>query len=193
MILDKPFFKSLKKDFDQSDKLAHEARLLSDKALHDAKRAIFSLHRDDWKEAQKLLEHALINIKQAGDLLEAKPGSNALGSFRAALEEFMEAELFRQFLYKEKLGEPKGLTADFESYLGGLTDVVGEVLRYAVKQATKRQFVEVRRSQEFVDSVMAELMEYDFTGYLRTKFDQAKQARRKLEEVAYEVSLRGRK
>ena len=38
--------------------------------------------------------------------------------------------------------------------------------------------------------IMGELIEFDLTSYLRTKFDQAKQAVRKLEEVVYEVSLR---
>ena len=41
-------------------------------------------------------------------------------------------------------------------------------------------------AQDIVES----LTEFEFTKYLRTKFDQAKQAAHKLEYVVYEVSLR---
>mgnify|MGYP006427846915 FL=1 len=43
------------------------------------------------------------------------------------------------------------------------------------------------------NEIVGELIEFNFTKYLRTKFDQAKQAVHKLEIVQYELSLRSGK
>lgn len=167
-----------------------EIQRSSSEALHSAKRAIFAFHRGDHKGGKNLLAESLSNLKKAVKLGEEKENPMAEGSFRAALEEYAEADLFRQFLDQEKIGPVKGIEVDLEIYLGGLTDLVGEILRYAIRQATDRQFNEVKRAQKAIDEIMAELIELNLTGYLRTKYDQAKQARRKLEQMAYEISLR---
>lgn len=187
-MLDQKFFNHLKKEFKETAEDQREIKKAADEALHLAKRAIFSFHRNDWKSGEDILSDSLNNLKQAikigGDLDFAE------GSFRAALEEYAEADLFRQFLYKEKISDIRGVDVNFETYLGGLADLIGEILRYAVKSATARQFPEVKRCQETVDEIMGQLIEFNLTGYLRTKYDQAKQARRKLEQVVYDVSLR---
>ena len=46
-------------------------------------------------------------------------------------------------LWKETVGEVKGIKVGIETYLGGLTDLVGEILRFAVKQATERHHKEL--------------------------------------------------
>ena len=54
----------------------------------------------------------------------------------------------------------------------------------------KRKFNEVGKYKLIANDIMAELVEFDMTGYLRTKYDQAKGHLRKIEQVAYEVKLR---
>jgi len=112
------------------------------------------------------------------------------GIFKSSLEEYAEAELFRQFLYKETIGPIKNLEISPETYMGGLADLVGEIQRYAMKMATERNFSELTRAEKVTEEIMGAILSFNFTGYLRTKFDQAKGARRKIEEIAYEVSLR---
>ena len=191
-MINKKYFKQLDEQFKDLDDKKRKLQKLSGDALHAAKRAIFSFHLDDWKTGEDLLEGALKNLKE----IEKKYLSERLdseGSFKAAQEEYVEAELFRQFLYKEEIGEVKTWQADSDIYLGGLTDAVGEILRHAVRKATARDFKEVERAQEAIEAIVGVLIELNLTGYLRTKFDQAKQARHKMEQVMYEVSLRARK
>ncbi len=191
-MINKKYFKQLEEQFVSLDEKKRNLQKLSSDALHAAKRAIFSFHRDDWKTGEELLEYALKNLKE----IEKKYLSERLdseGSFKAAQEEYVEAELFRQFLYKEDVGPIKKWQADSDIYLGGLTDTVGEIVRYAVRKATSRDFNDVKRAQACIEEIVAVLMELNLTGYLRTKFDQAKQARHKMEQVMYEVSLRARK
>ena len=188
-MLNQTFFQKIKDQFQEAEKERMEIQKFSSQALHSAKRAIFAFHRDDNKGGAALLAESLADIKNA-----AKAGERGAlmteGIFKAALEEYSEAELFRQFLAREKIGAVKGIEVNLETYLGGLTDLVGEILRFAIRQATDRRFDEVKRAQKAIDEIMAELIELNLTGYLRTKYDQAKQARRKLEQMAYEISLR---
>lgn len=155
-----------------------------------AKKAIFAMHRDDHSAAKDCLA-------KSQDLLSGvakRHGKIARlmheGAYRAALEEYAEARLFAQFLYDGAVGDIKEIAVDEETYLGGLCDVPGEMLRYAVKSATERNFDMVTRCREAGQAIVGELIDMDLTGYLRNKFDQAKGAVRKLEEIQYEVSLK---
>ena len=98
--------------------------------------------------------------------------------------------MFYDFFTTGKIGEVKDIPIGFESYLAGLCDVPGELLRFAVKAATAKDIKTVKKCAEMAQEIIGELIEFNLTSYLRTKFDQAKQAVRKLEEVVYEVSLR---
>lgn len=161
----------------------------SDDALHHAKRAIFALHRDDRKEAGEKLKavegiFAEIQKKYKGDARVYDEGA-----YKAAVEEYVEAMLLHQFLTTGKIGEIKGMKIDAELYIAGLCDVPGELYRYAIKAATARDSAMVKKCAEMGNEIVGELIEFNLTSYLRTKFDQAKSAVQKLEQVVYEVSL----
>jgi translin len=162
----------------------------SNDALFQAKRAIFSIHRDQMSEAKEKLGTSralLVKISK-----EYGKDSRALdeGAYKAALEEFVEAELFYQFVVTHKIGEVKGIKVSSESYIAGLTDVPGELYRFAIKAATARDEKTVRACADAADEIIGELIECNLTSYLRNKFDQAKTAVHKLEHVVYELSLR---
>jgi len=48
----------------------------------------------------------------------------------------------------------------------------------------------VKKCSQLSNDIIGELIEFNLTSYLRTKFDQAKQANQKLEYVVYELSLK---
>ena len=159
-------------------------------AQHLAKKAIFALQRDDFKGAEEYLQKSTEIIldlfktyKKEADVLDE-------GSFRAALEEYAEAKLFSQFVYKKTISSLKEFTVDADTYIGGLSDVVGEIYRYAIKSATEKKFDEVERCYLEAEDIISEMVDMNLTGYNRQKFDQAKGALQKLEQVRYEVSLR---
>ena len=95
-----------------------------------------------------------------------------------------------QYLEKKMIGKLSKIKVDPDIFISGLCDVPGELLRYAIKSATEKNFGEVKRCREAADEIIGELVDMNLTGYNRQKFDQAKQALHKLEQVLYEVSLR---
>ncbi|MBT3419396.1 MAG: hypothetical protein HN726_01415 [Candidatus Magasanikbacteria bacterium] len=162
----------------------------SDDGLYLSKRSIFAMHRGNMKEAKQKIDEAEKKLKAVA--LKYKKGSGAKkeGSYKAALEEYVEAKLLYQFISKGKIGQIKEINVPTSIYIAGLCDVPGELYRYAIKAATNNDIKTVHACSEMAQEIIGELIEFNLTSYLRNKFDQAKGAVRKIEHVVYEVSLR---
>ncbi len=173
------------------DKSRRELQQVSSEALAASKRAIFAYHRDDEAAAHEQLRVAQERLRTGAGIVKKVTKLAQEGSFRAAQEEYAEADLLRQYLERGQLGKVDGISDDAEIYLGGLSDMTGELVRRSVLHATEGDHETVERIFEDVRRVVELLMEMDLTGALRTKLDQAKQNLRKLEEIRYDLSLRG--
>lgn len=190
MPLNKPHLAVLKKNLHAYAVKRRDIIKNAGDALHHAKRAIFALHRGEMNEAKIKLEEAGAIL--SGLIKKYKKDTNAMqeGVLREGLEEYVEASLFYQFVTNRKIGPIKTLAIPEEVYLAGLCDIPGELLRYAIRAATKKDIKTVAVCAEMAAEIVEELLEFDLTKYLRHKFDQAKDAVRKIEYVVYEVSLR---
>jgi predicted translin family RNA/ssDNA-binding protein len=189
-MLDKKYLGQLKSYLLTYAKSRLEVIELSNQGIHHAKRAIFALHRDDRKEAEEKLKQSGEILKSILNKYKKNPEILDEGAYKAGVEEFVEATLFYNFLTTGKIGEVKGLQVPPEVYVGGLCDVPGELYRYAIKSATVRDLKMTKQCAVTAQEIIGELIEFNLTSYLRTKFDQAKQAVQKLEQVVYEVSIR---
>ena len=191
-MLNKKFIQQLKKNYENHEVERRQIISLSNVVLHDSKRVIFSLHRDaaeKGREALAEIEKILVN-------LEKKFGQSRLneeGAYKAAVEEYVEAKMFYEVVSGGKVGEIKGVNLRADSYLGGISDLTGELARRAVNTAAAGKTKEVEKINKAIGDIMAELVEFDMTGYLRTKYDQAKNNLRKMEQIMYEVKLRSKK
>jgi len=98
--------------------------------------------------------------KAKGELAKVKAQAHSLlplvtehetlrsGSFSNAMEEYAEGVLFQVFLEEGRVGSMDDVApANAVEYVGGLLDLTGEVGRYAVKEATKRNVAEVQKCQ----------------------------------------------
>ncbi len=188
-MINKKFIQKLKKDYDQSNSERRQIISLSNIVLHDSKRIIFSLHRGDTEKAEasfKEVEKILVKLEKKfgfARLLEE-------GSYKAGVEEYVEAKMFYLLMQGKKIGAIKEIKIKYDSYLGGICDAMGELVRRATNKAAKGELDEVEKIKEIMNDIMAELVEFDMTGYLRTKYDQAKGHLRKIEQINYEVKIR---
>jgi predicted translin family RNA/ssDNA-binding protein len=162
----------------------------ANEALHHAKRAIFALHRDNEKEAAEKIKLVESIFKALNTKYKKDPDIKKEGAYKAGLEEYIEAKLFFEFVTTGKIGEIKDLPMDGDIYLAGLCDVPGELYRYAIKAATNKDVETAKKCAKMGGDIVGELIEFNLTSYLRTKFDQAKGAVNRLENVVYELSLR---
>ena len=192
-MLGKPYLTKLRKQLHSYAGKRVDVIHKSGEALHHAKRAIFALHRDNVKEAKEKLEKVEKIFKALGKKYQKTPQVFSEGSYKAALEEYVEARLFYNFLTNGKVGEIEGLKIGSGVFLAGLCDLPGELYRYAIKSATNKDIVMAKKCAKMAQDIIGELSEFNLTSYLRTKFDQAKGAVNRLEYVVYELSMREKK
>jgi predicted translin family RNA/ssDNA-binding protein len=162
-------------------------------ALAKSKRAIFALHRDDQREAQALLTKVQKQFVSIEKSFRRFPKLEEEGSYRAALEEYAEAMLFAGYLKTGRIVKLDARVSEPAIYLAGLSDATGEMVRYAIRQVTLGNSAAVAQVQEVVAMIIEFMLDLDLTGYLRTKFDQAKKNLSRLEQMTYDLAIRKNK
>ncbi len=161
--------------------------------LSKSKQAIFAMHRGNLADALNKIDEAKQGIKSLEKRFGKDGGLRREGSWKAAMEEFVEASLYYDFLKTGKLKQLNGVKIEADEYIGGLSDFTGEVLRKMVVWATEGDMKKVKNGQEAIAEVISELIELDLVSYLRTKFDQAKKNWQKSESIMYDLSLKNNK
>ncbi len=182
-------FKNVQTKYQAHSRARRELIARSSDALSKSKRAIFALHRDDQKGAQEFLASA---AKQFGAIEKTFRSIAELrdeGSYRAALEEYAEGRLFAGFLEHGKIVALEARANAPSIYLAGLADTTGELVRYATRQVTLGHPEVLQEVQETVSMVIEFMLDLDLTGYLRTKFDQAKKNLSRLEQMTYDLAI----
>lgn len=192
-MIDKKFIEKIKKDYDSYDIGRRIIIKHSNDILKLAKQAIFALHRDDIKTAEKNINESKKLIEYLETKMKKDKGLRYEGAYLAAMEEFVEASFFYQYLKTGKITEVKEITIGDKSYLGGLSDLTGELVRRSVILATKRKYKEIKVIHEAIEEIVGELIEFNLTGPIRNKFDQAKHSLRKIEEIMYDLEIKRKK
>lgn len=188
-MLDKKFIASLRKDYSEKNSQRRQIISTANIILNNSKKAIFAIHRDEVKVAEEKLLENEASIKK----LSKNFGATRIvkeGAFMAALEEYTEAKLFFNFVKTGKIGKIKEVAIPLESYLGGICDFTGELVRRAVNESIAKNFSEVKKIKNIINEILNELIDFDITGYLRTKYDQARGNLKKIEQMDYEISLK---
>lgn len=188
-MLNKKFIQKLKQDHEKNNSERRQIISLANVVLHDSKRMIFSLHRGDIGKAEKSLGEIEGLLFKLGKKFGFRRLSEE-GSYKAAVEEYVEAKAFYLVITGQPIAKFKNVRIGFDSYLGGICDLTGELVRRAINEASQGNLAEVTRIKKAINDIMAELVEFNLTGYLRTKYDQAKNSLRKIEQMDYELKIR---
>ena len=188
-MINKKFVEGLKKDYKNQESERRQIISLANDVLFHSKKAIFALHRNEVKIADaklKEMEDILVKLEKKFTLKRIEKE----GAYRAAIEEYVEAKLLSLVIKGEKIDRIKNLKLDNDAYLGGICDLLGEMVRLATNEAAAGNFKRVEAIKKLANDIMDQLIDFDMTGYLRTKYDQARGHLRKLEQMAYEIKLR---
>ncbi|CAK4706135.1 hypothetical protein LEN26_012512 [Aphanomyces euteiches] len=189
-LLDQASFQRISAEMTEYDEKREVIIRQSRDILKSSKQAIFSMHRGALDDAKAKLQAADQVIATLSPLIVADR-SLRTGSFAAAMEEYAEAQCFLHFLLHGTLILIDKLNfVEREEYLSGVVDFTGEVGRYAIAQATKRNVQQVEACRDIVEAISGELIQFNFrNGPLRKKYDALKYNLKKLENTLYELSL----
>ncbi len=186
-------FQEMKKDILDFD--THRELLIkkSRDVLKLSKQIIYAVHRSDMKAAEKLVKTIQKELTNLNQYIKKKPKMYHEGSYRVAIQEYVEALLFYGYVQENKIYTKKELGVDTDYYLLGLTDISGELVRKAILDATQNKPETAQKSKELLSQIYAWLLQFDIRGGdLRRKFDAIKYDLRKLEDLNFQLSMKGR-
>ncbi|MBR9676883.1 hypothetical protein GOV04_01985 [Candidatus Woesearchaeota archaeon] len=156
-----------------------------------SKKIIYSTHRSDMTNAKKFIVNIKKNIASLKKQAVKTDGLKNVGAYKVALQEYVEAIAFYEYVKNGTLTNKISLGVDTESYLLGICDLVGELTRYAVNSITRKDLDTPKKVLDFVQTIYGLMMEFDFrNSELRKKFDSIKYNLKKLEEINYDISIR---
>lgn len=182
-------FKDIEKKLAAYDAKREELIKQARDVLKAAKLIIYSIHREDLKEAASLVAAAQ-KAKQKMDAIASFDTRLLVeGAFSDACQEYAEAICFYEYVKNESLPSCTDLSVHYEDYLMGVCDLTGEIGRRAVFLAGQNKKKEVEKLHRFVDDIYGLFLNFNLpNGLLRKKFDAVKWNLKKIEEVLYDLS-----
>jgi len=190
-MIDKGAFAAMRKEVEKFDKLREDLIAKSREVLKLSKKAIYSTHRDDIAEANKLLQNAKSKIAVIKKSLKKDGHLSNVGAFNEALEEYVEASCYISYITKNRIPTAKELNVDTYVYLQGLGDLVGELVRKAINSSIQGDYETAGKIRDVVTVLYEELMLFDFRNIpARRKFDSIKYGLEKLENLMLQIKMK---
>ncbi len=155
-----------------------------------SKLLIYAVHRDEIEKAQDFKTQIESELKELEAIAEHDTKLQFEGSYKIAVQEYVEAILYLDFV---QTGEVKVLTnLHAEHYLLGLADLPGELVRRAVFLASKGDKAAVEKIRDAIDNIYGEFLTLNSRGNeIRKKVDGIKYSLNKLQDLVLELKLRG--
>lgn len=183
-------FSKLQQEFHAYDEEREKLIKKSRDVLKLSKLVIYAVHRDEMKEATELVREIEKEKKELEKIATHDAKMAYEGSYKVAIQEYVEAILYYEFVKNGKLPEIKVLA---EHFILGLADLPGELVRRAVFVAGKGDVESVRKIRDEVDNIYGQLLKFDFReNEIRRKVDAVKYDLRKLEDLMLDLKLKGR-
>ncbi|MAG60354.1 hypothetical protein CL619_01070 [archaeon] len=154
-----------------------------------SKLLIYAVHRDEIQKATEFKTTIETELKQLESIAAHDTKLQYEGSYKIAVQEYVEAILYLDFV---QTGEVKVLSnLHPEHYLLGLADLPGELVRRAVFQASKGNKEAVEKIRDAVDNIYGQFLTLNSRGNeLRKKVDSIKYSLNKLQDLVLELKLR---
>jgi len=191
-MIDKNDLKTAREEIESFDEKRDLLIKDSRNVIKSSKLVIYALQRNEIAEAETLAKQ----MKQELLALEKHTAKhNELKyspSYKIAVQEYVEAMAFYYFIKEKRLATRKELEVDAESYLLGICDLTGELVRKAINSAIAKKFSVSVEIKDFVSELYGEMLKFSFrNGPLRKKFDSIKYDLKKLEDLVYDLKTKG--
>lgn len=184
-MISKNEFMEIRKELKAFEEKREEVIRKSRDIIMLSKQIIYSAQRGELKKAETLCA----SIRKA--VKELPSGNYDTDMEKVAVQEYVEAVCFFEFVKNRKLLARKELEVNTENYLLGLCDLTGELVRQAVNAAINKRNEEALQIKEFVEELYGEFLQFDLRGgQLRKKADSIKWNLKKLEDLALDISVK---
>ena len=189
-MLNKKEFVEIRKGMDDFERKRELLIQKSREIIKLSKLIIYSLHRNDIKGA---LSNVSKIKKEKIKLEKISKKRLATDMDKVAMQEYVEALCYYEFIRNNKLPTKSSLEVETENYLMGLCDLTGELVRKAVADVINKRFKEAFRIKGLVDEIYGEFLKFNLrNGELRKKSDSIKWNLKKLEDIIFDIKIKGK-
>ena len=188
-MLNKTEFKKISEEMHKVDEKREQVIHTSREIITLSKQIIYAAQRNDLKIAASVVKNIKNKVKKLKKInIITDTNINSV-----AFQEYVEAIAFYEFVKNKKIPTRASLGVSAEEYLSGLCDLTGELVRKAIYYVIHKKFDEAERIKELVHDIYGEFLKLHLrNGELRKKSDAIKWNLKKLEEVMYDISMKGR-
>ncbi len=177
-MIDKKLTQNIQKELKDADDRREIVIQLSRDIIKESKLIIYGLQRDD-----------SVDLKKIETLVKKLKRESQTGIENTAIQEYVEAICFYHYLHHKKILSYQELNVDVDSYLMGLCDLTGELMRMAVKDVIQKKYDRAREITSFVEELYGLFLQLDLrNGPLRQKADSIKWNLQKLEHLLLDIS-----
>jgi translin len=188
-MIDKKEFSNIRKEIETRDEVREQIISQSREIITLSKQTIYAVHRKDMETAQKKMaemKKGILALQKIDIPLDTNMAT-------VAYQEYAEAAAYAYFVEKGALMSKKAMGIDSESYLLGLCDLTGELMRKAVDDIINKNYEHAYKIRELVTLIYGEFLQFNLrNGELRKKSDQIKWNLQKIEDLIYDVEMKKR-
>ncbi len=139
-----------------------QALNLSRHVIQQASRVIRALHRQEWAEAQAMLDATGALVAEMNETTRHVPDLYWTGYVQDAQKEFTEAHLMLAMVLQGPLPAPEGIGVEDAAYLHGMAEAASELRRYILDRVRHNQLSEANTLLENMEEVYSRLIAIDY-------------------------------
>jgi len=190
--LDGEDVKDLKEELASLSRGRIEVMKQAREVIKSSKTLIYSLHRGDEKAAAKYMV-SIEGLRQKLDKTANSEKLRAYGMYGNAMQEYVEAATYYFYVKEGSIPASDDLNVDAETYLMGLSDLTGELMRKAVNDMVGDDFKSAQTIKDTIEEIYGLMLSLDFDGgEARRKSDQVKWNLSKVEALIFDAKIRDR-
>lgn len=184
-MINKKAFENIRKDLADFENTREKIIQQSRDIISFSKKIIYGVQRKEHSAAKAYLTEIRKKVKA----LPREAYDTDIQ--RVALQEYVEAICFYDVIVEQKLPTKDEIGVDTESYLMGLSDLTGELVREAVNAAILGDDKKSLMIKDFVLELYGEFLKLDLrNGELRKRGDAIKWNLRKLEDLTLSLKMK---
>jgi predicted translin family RNA/ssDNA-binding protein len=182
--INKKDFQKVIREHDRAESERDKHISLSREIIKVSKIIIYAIHNNEIKKAK-------LNLSRIKDLIKDLKKLNTTRDNKVAIQEYVEAIAFYTFITEKRLIKISELDVDYESYLLGLCDLTGELMRKAVNSVIAEDLNLVKEIFSFIKALQGEFLKINIrNNELRKKYDAIKWNLAKVEDIIFNLKMR---
>jgi translin len=170
-----PIAEQIRQTLTAMDEAREKALPLCREAIRHCSNAIRAVHRQEFDQAENLLQSARNVLTEAEWAVAAQSELSNTGFIRDAQKELAEAYITLALVTGKPIPAPAELDVDVAAYLNGLGEAVGELRRYLLDSMRRGDLSRGEEMLTAMDDIYSVLVNMDFpdaiTGGLRRTTD----------------------